>query len=248
MNEKEIAADEKKQNKDAIIAHIAKTLLERRQSRSLSLEKVSAATKIRPQLLAALEKGNWHEIAAEVYVRGFIIRYAQYMGINGLELLKPYLELEKSPSYTMAHESEKDKSSQRPDLTWIFVGVGALVLIGIIKLVMTESTKHSSTPKAQQTTAANNIVIPSSSTTAVPVRGTPKRKLQVYTNSSLWLRVNSSNKNFEGFITEHSTWTWEGEGALTLRLGHTKGVSITVDGRPISLSENQKKIVLPNEN
>ena len=53
-------------SKAEIIRSISKALFDRRQMRNISIEKVSQSTKIRVQIIQALEKGEWHELPGEV--------------------------------------------------------------------------------------------------------------------------------------------------------------------------------------
>jgi hypothetical protein len=58
--------------------------------------------------------------------------------------------------------------------------------------------------------------------------------------------VTAADKMFEGFIPQSSSWTWKGEGSFTIRFGHTKQVSLSFDGEPVPLGDDQKSITLPH--
>lgn len=62
-----------------------------RQDRGLSLEDVEAATKIRAKYLEALEKGDYGMLpGGEPQVRGFLRRYASFLGIPPEEIIALY--------------------------------------------------------------------------------------------------------------------------------------------------------------
>ncbi len=62
-----------------------------RQDRGLSLEDVEAATKIRARYLEALEMGNYGVMpGGEPQVRGFLRRYASFLGIPPEEIIALY--------------------------------------------------------------------------------------------------------------------------------------------------------------
>ena len=69
---------------------IGRTLREAREARGLSLEEVQADTKIRRKYLQALEEGREDEFPADVYLRGFLRSYANYLGLDGLALVEEY--------------------------------------------------------------------------------------------------------------------------------------------------------------
>ena len=48
----------------------------------LTLEQVSVETKIRPNLIAAIEKEEWHKLPASVFVRGFVLQIARLLHMD----------------------------------------------------------------------------------------------------------------------------------------------------------------------
>src|SRR5215471_6647305 len=59
--------------------------------RDVSLEEISAATKISVRLLTALESSDVSKLPAPVYSRGFIRAYAKYLGLDPDEMINAYL-------------------------------------------------------------------------------------------------------------------------------------------------------------
>jgi flagellar biosynthesis protein FlhG len=53
----------------------------------LTLEQVSVETKIRPNLLAAIEKEQWEKLPAPVFVRGFVLQVARLLHMEEAENL-----------------------------------------------------------------------------------------------------------------------------------------------------------------
>lgn len=58
-----------------------------RRRKGLSIEEVAKGTKIRPQFLIALERGDYKKLPSSAYIRGFIKNYAQYLGLSTKETL-----------------------------------------------------------------------------------------------------------------------------------------------------------------
>jgi cytoskeleton protein RodZ len=52
-----------------------------RELRQIPLAEVAAATKIPMRTLQSLEEGDWEELPAEVFVRGFVRSYARHVGL-----------------------------------------------------------------------------------------------------------------------------------------------------------------------
>ena len=235
-------------SKNEIIQQIAKTLTDRRAARSLTLEKVTQSIKIRLPYLQAIEKGEWDQLPGEVYVRGFIRRYAQYLGIDGDKLIAPYVKISESPVEN-SFQSSPSRSGELSRMNWLWVVLGGILLIGFIKLVMHDRTAPVATDtvvktgKSSKSEPETKTEIPKD---VEPKANLEKHSLELYSPYPLWLRVSASEKSFEGFIPQGATWTWKGEGEFTVRLGHTKEVKMSFDGKEVTLTEDQKKITLPS--
>ncbi len=65
-------------------------LVQMREARGVTLETVAEATRINIVYLRALEEGNYDILPAEIYVRGFLISYAEFLGVDSNELLRRY--------------------------------------------------------------------------------------------------------------------------------------------------------------
>jgi len=74
------------------MGELGELLKEARQQKGLSLEQVEEATRIRRKYLQALEEENYGVLPAEVYVKGFLRNYAQYLGLDVEEVMALYVE------------------------------------------------------------------------------------------------------------------------------------------------------------
>lgn len=69
---------------------IGRQLRAKRDELGLTLEQIQAETKIRRRYLEALETGKEDLIPGEVYVKGFLRFYANFLGLDGQALVKEY--------------------------------------------------------------------------------------------------------------------------------------------------------------
>lgn len=85
-----------------------------REKAGLSLEGISAATKIRVSLLGDLESDSLDDLPGGVFLRGFVRSYLDVLHVNpdrGLELLDAQVEPEAlAPCYTAAPCVQEDPS------------------------------------------------------------------------------------------------------------------------------------------
>ncbi len=131
---------------------IGEYLRQAREKKNISLRDIQETTKIRLRYLEAIEQGDLEQIPGEVYRRGFLVNYANAIGIDADEVLRKYNELKNPyPEQRIAPpqiSSEKEKSDppKKAEMTtaqparsgWlkgIYWGVGA-ALLGIVILLL----------------------------------------------------------------------------------------------------------------
>ncbi|MCG0237912.1 MAG: DUF4115 domain-containing protein [Firmicutes bacterium] len=72
---------------------IGKKLREAREAQGLTLAMAEDATKIRKKYLLALEEGRESDLPGEVYTKGFLRSYANFLGLDGDALVREYKAL-----------------------------------------------------------------------------------------------------------------------------------------------------------
>lgn len=63
-----------------------------RESKGIRLEEIASITKIHIHALEHLEAGRFHKLPPEPFIRGFIIAYAKYVGLDPQETVSHYAE------------------------------------------------------------------------------------------------------------------------------------------------------------
>src|SRR5579863_7448456 len=61
-----------------------------REMRGVSLDEISAATRISTRFLEAIEKGQWDQLPGGVFNRGFIRSIARFLGLDEDSLVAEY--------------------------------------------------------------------------------------------------------------------------------------------------------------
>ena len=139
----------------AKLEEIGTYLRQQREQRSLSLDEISQATFVSLSVLEALESGATDNLPEMVYVRGFIRRYCDQLGLENKILLDmlakatppPAESLEASEETLISTSSEKSgltapttsaKISQTifsiPKWGWALIIVALLGIIGVSSL------------------------------------------------------------------------------------------------------------------
>lgn len=68
------------------MVQVGQRLYQIRSRRKLTLDEIAAATKIKPNFLAAIEKGEYHKLPSPAYAKGFVRNYADYLGLPRSEM------------------------------------------------------------------------------------------------------------------------------------------------------------------
>lgn len=108
---------------------VGQILKEEREKRYYSLDEVEKATKIRKELLEALEADNFIKLPPATFIQGFIKNYAKFLGLDSEKLLavfrREFSDIKHPPKVSQAWVDPLDKKRFRITPTKIF---SALVL------------------------------------------------------------------------------------------------------------------------
>jgi cytoskeletal protein RodZ len=105
-------------------------LRKERESRSVSLEEISAATRIRKVFLEAIEGDDTDKLPAEVFLMGFLKAYASYVGLDKDEVLLQY----KRHLDSLKNVEEIARPPKKPLLSRRLLIVSPLAIILIVFL------------------------------------------------------------------------------------------------------------------
>jgi cytoskeleton protein RodZ len=113
---------------DAALARsrsIGVLLREARQGFGRNVDQIGEALRIKPSYLQAIEDGRYEELPGPTYTVGFIRAYAEYLGLDGNEILRRFKQ------ETEGLEFRRDLSFPMP-LTERSVPGGTILLVGVI--------------------------------------------------------------------------------------------------------------------
>ncbi|MEJ5166692.1 MAG: helix-turn-helix transcriptional regulator, partial [Thermoanaerobaculia bacterium] len=103
-----------------------------REVREIELEEVSKKTKISVRFLQAIEEGRWSILPGDVFVKGFIRAYAQYLGLNPEEVVEKYVQ-ERMPKERAVEDTIKKKPRGK---NFIWVGVLIFFLFAFLLIYL----------------------------------------------------------------------------------------------------------------
>lgn len=113
---------------------IGKQFAEERKHQGLTIEEVSKATKIRPEFLEAIEKGDYKSLPGSSYAHGFVRNYAKFLGLpveKSLAIFRREFNAEKSfDVLPRGFSAPSDKRFKKVNL-----GRNVLIIAGIFSLI-----------------------------------------------------------------------------------------------------------------
>jgi len=117
---------------------VGKRLKEAREKKSLTIEQVQKQTKIHSTVLIGLEEGRLNDTLTDTYVRSFLKKYAQFLSINSVELLKEYFpaHTENVPAPNIpVQENVLSKGTQVPLKFLYIAGLAVAAIISLMLLI-----------------------------------------------------------------------------------------------------------------
>lgn len=119
------------------MSQLGARLREAREARGLTLAAAADGTRILPRYLQALEDGDYAQLPGDVYARGFIRNYAQFLELSADELIQLYRRERGSPTDKIkvvpAAVPPRTRSCLMPSAFVSFFSI--LVLLGVLYLV-----------------------------------------------------------------------------------------------------------------
>ena len=229
-----------------------------RLAREISLEEISAATKISLRLLTALEQSDLKRLPAPAFTRGFIRSYAQHIGIDPEEKICAYLaELGRSADGApplIAPGRRRFLRGRGTTAGLLVGGVTALLLVlGLIAKPQRHAAVRLEKPlpaRAARAVELKNVTISSEPTPVVkqpevapaasaapaaqPENGAAVISLVLEFDQDSWTKLDTSEGTlFSGLIRRGEVKRFESRDGFRISLGNAGGVRATVNGRAI---------------
>ncbi|MCL6434811.1 MAG: DUF4115 domain-containing protein [Leptolyngbyaceae cyanobacterium HOT.MB2.61] len=180
------------------LMQIADYLQNERESQAISLEEIAVKTFIPLRLLQALEQGQVERLPEPVFVQGFIRRYADALGLDGMAIAKTFPvepppaepkpaepeptratptleELPREPVASVVRARRSPTPRTEIPIPYVLAGSVALVLLAVGAFSLfnrPQTSNHSETPQQgaiATRTEANN----QTSNNQIPIKVTP---------------------------------------------------------------------------
>jgi cytoskeleton protein RodZ len=217
--------------------------------RNVTLEEISASTKISIRLLTALESSNVAKLPAPVFTRGFIRAYSRHLGLDPDEMVNAYIA-DVAPDRGGLGTSTKRRGlrslfrGRRGTAGAIVISVtGILLLLGLIARPERRSAPAISVAaRPVAPVSFKNVAVSPGPAPAIQDEAPAASPSPAPTGVSMvlefeqdsWTEVRADGAPvFSGLIKRGSKHQFQAREGFRLTLGNAGGVRVTVDGRPL---------------
>jgi hypothetical protein len=224
---------------------LGQMLRRERQLRDIPLDRIEEATRIRSAQLRAIEDDRLEALPAEAYARGFVRTYAEYLGLNGDDVVAIFNEqwnrsahrAEPAPPQTPVSVARRSPAG----LFSLWVGVACLLLVGSAVLYVMGGSGGGHAAQPPPTThppATQPATNPTTSSTQPPPSVQPAgvRMTVTAAQGSCWLEARRGSAS--GALLAERTLA-PGQAVhlrgprVWLRLGDPTSVRLRVNGKAL---------------
>jgi transcriptional regulator with XRE-family HTH domain len=111
------------------IEPLGKYLKRERELRNISLREVAKNTRVREHVLRAIEEDQYEFLPSATYVKGFLLAYAKYIGLDPHEVILRYESVLKGKPVTPPEVPSEKKILWDTKYLWLIVGIIVVSLI-----------------------------------------------------------------------------------------------------------------------
>lgn len=231
---------------------IGETLKKARESKNLSLESVSQSTKIHLKVLKSLEEDDFKNLPGVLYVKSFLRKYADFLGLAGNEIIDQYLNLKLEPPaqiFTIGDSKEKKTSHSFAILTKLRLPILGFGLAILVVFLIGSILKHHK-PRLVQTThekkkiaggesgSEENLLVPQGKNLVLKIRA----------KKDVWLQLKADGQIiFQHILARGKEESWEAQDNFELWVGDASNLILSLNGQALgSLGRGVKKGIVIN--
>jgi cytoskeletal protein RodZ len=220
-----------RQLQEAALQEIGTRLRQIRIEQGISLEAITKQTRIPVRLLEAIETANLDALPEPVYIRGLIKQFAEFLGLDGVELasnLPVELSLKSSQS---SFNLRLPNLQLRPiHLYFLYIILVMISVRGISESLRQSAIEMKADENLPQPRPTIPQPAPSGVSPSITVKKTPNNPVvvNIQLKDQCWLKVVVDGKTeFEGILPQGTHRTWVANKQLTVRAGNAGGVLVT---------------------
>ncbi|MGQ9896362.1 MAG: helix-turn-helix domain-containing protein [Acidobacteriota bacterium] len=228
------------------MATLGQELKQQREACGKSLEEISRVTNIAVRFLQAIERDDYRELPGELYNRSFLRQLSRAIGYDEARAMQLYERQSGSPRIPTDEEISRAPEFLSPPKTGnallltLTFSVAAIVIAGTSYAFpgWWNFLRRPSLPSQQPSSLPAPSHEPPAVTTTPDLAPVPTNELvlELRATGKCWTRIQvDSNKQEEFILLPDDVRLYRAKEKIVLSLGARQAVSVTVNGRPLTL-------------
>jgi len=218
---------------------IGTRLREARVNRSLSIEETAWRTRIRPDLLRALELGEFDAIGHQASVRSHLRSYARFLGMNPAEVVGEFEALAGDVPSALQELDRQERTARKPPRAkWLIAAIvcGSLLAgAGVAGVLGGQAERPSEDAAALASLAPRPTHEEASRTREVlpPVPSEVRLAITALADVKVAVAVDG-RQIFDGVIPAGTTRVYAGKNMVAISAADPSTIRLQLNGKPVS--------------
>lgn len=235
---------------------VGEILRAEREKKELSVKDIENGTSIRALYIAAIEDGNYKIVPGEVYLKGFIRNYANYLGLDSAEMVDLYRQsqqpvVEQVPLEQRIKQERTKQNDTQKNSSWgkyVAAGLFIIAVVGAATFFMPGEQEKAQQP-ATPSKSSPAVPSPAPQKAAAPNTNVPAATSSVVINAKFseecWTLVTADGKEiYEGVPKVGESFTWEAKKNIVVKVGNAGGIDLVYNGQAVGKLGAKGEVVL----
>ena len=233
---------------------VGRILRESREYYGYALREVATLLKIREAFLAALEEDRPKDLPGPVYAIGFVRSYAEFLGLDGGQVVALYKKQEGGVRLQKLAMSVPIIDSQSPGIRSVTISViGVLLLLWIGSWDSYNSLKNRAIPEApQDLVEAGKLITATQGTVPSEISGTNTSekeapRIEIIATQESWIQIKTIDEAilYSGVLDKGERFVIPQDrlNGATMKTGNAGGVQVVVEGRELPYFGEEGEVV-----
>ena len=252
---------------------IGDLLRRERERQNLSIKDIEKATSIRALYIDAIEKGEYKTLPGEVYAKGFVRNYANYLKLNANEIVNafneemhPQEELQDAAGSSSAEEARQEQSAERnreeyrgPKITSLesypmeksshgvrnaLMVAAAVFVVAFAALIDFGGDEEPSAPAPRAKTQTQQGQKPGQKQTEAAPKAADGVEVKLSFTDLCWTEVVVDGKTeFEGTAEKGKVLTLKGKDKVRITAGNAGALNYSLNGKDMGAIGQKGEVV-----
>jgi len=218
------------------IESVGKYIKRERESRKISLGEVAKNTKVKQHILRAIEEDQYGSLPSPTYVKGFLLAYAKYLGLDPNDVLLRYESTLKGETITHPEVPTERKIGWSKKYLWMIGGMVILCLIVSYFLFLSPyqlpTEPVSVKPKVEEPLPPSPLPSPPKIADATSPQEEEAFVLQLKAIEETWVRINIDDRpDREMTLKPGESTSHKAQNRIQLLVGNAGGLDLILKGK-----------------